>query len=339
MNPLFLNALRGTNQGRPPVWFMRQAGRYMPEYRALRAKYSFMEMCHEPEIAARVTRLPIQAFGFDAAILFSDILVIAEALGMQVRFEEKIGPIFDHPLSTEADSDALTIRDVPSTLGYVAEAIKFVKPQLAVPLIGFCGAPFTVASYMIEGKSSHDLKKTKQWMYRNPESMHRLLDKIATASIDYLKMQIAAGVDAIQIFDSWANALAPQQFQAFSFTYFQKILKELAPLRVPIILFCRGTAAFIPQLVELAPAGISMDWTCDLSQMRRQVPRSIALQGNMDPFLLYSSTAVIRKEVQQILDVMKGDPAYIFNLGHGVFPDVPVDAVKTVVETIRDFVP
>lgn len=337
MNTLFLDALAKKNHiGRPPVWLMRQAGRYMPEYRAIRSRYSFLEMCHKPEIAAEVTQLPIKRFGFDAAILFSDILVVCEALGIPIHFEEGVGPIIGNPIVSNADIHNLQIGEVSSILGYVGEAIKLVKSQISVPLIGFCGAPFTVASYLIEGRSSHDLKKTKKWLFQNPENLHHLLEKITICTLDYLKMQIASGVDAIQIFDSWACFLGPEQFRSFSFAYLKRILNELSPLKIPIILFCRGSASFLPQLVELQPAGISIDWSCDLSQIRQSIPSSIALQGNLDPFILYSSPDSIRKEVGKLLKCMQGDPAYIFNLGHGVFPDISVDAVQTLVDTIKE---
>lgn len=331
-----INALRGQNTQGPPVWLMRQAGRYMPEYRAIREKHSFLEMCHHPEIAAEVTQLPIRCFGFDAAILFSDILVISEALGIPIRFEDGVGPIIEHPITSNADIVSLQIREVPSILGYVSEAIQLVKPQISVPLIGFSGAPFTVASYLIEGKSSHDLKKTKRWLFQNPESLHQLLEIITTCTIDYLKMQIASGVDAIQIFDSWACFLGPESFRSFSYFYLKRILDALKEYKIPIILFCRGSAAFLPQLVELHPSGISIDWSCDLSHIRKSIPSSIAIQGNLDPFILYSTKSTVRKEVSKLLTCMQGDPAYIFNLGHGIFPDTPVEAVKTLVETIKE---
>lgn len=335
MNDLLMNALRGRNTSRPPIWVMRQAGRYMPEYRQLRAKYSFIEMCHQPELVAEITQMPIREFGFDAAILFSDILVIPEALGVGLRFEEKIGPIIERPLQSPADIAKLPIPDVAKSLHYVPDAIKLLKPQLKVPLLGFCGAPFTVASYMIEGGSSRDLKKTKQWMLRDPESFQTLLDKIADSTIEYLKLQIDAGVNAIQIFDSWAHFLGHAQFRKFSLAYFDKIMQGLKHYNIPIILFCRGSAAFAPTLAEINPAAISLDWNAEIAYMRKQIPSSIALQGNLDPDVLYADKQTIRKEVNTILKGMQDDPAYIFNLGHGIHPDTPMDAVKVLVDCVQ----
>lgn len=332
---LFLQAVRCQNQGgRPPIWLMRQAGRYMAEYRALRANYSFLELCHTPELAAQVTQLPITAFGMDAAILFSDILVVAEAFDVGLRFDEGHGPIIERPLSTAKEVAALPTPHMAQMLSYVPEAIALLKPQLKVPLIGFCGAPFTVASYMIEGGSSRDLKKTKRWMLSEPDSFHQLLGKITEATISYLKMQIAAKVDAIQIFDSWANVLADQQFSQFSLAYQKKILDAVGHL-VPTILFCRGSSVFAEKMAQLNPAAVSLDWNCHLPSMRRVVPKTVALQGNLDPDLLYAPRDVLRKEVRRLLDGMKGDPGYIFNLGHGILPDTPVDAVKTLVEEVQ----
>jgi uroporphyrinogen decarboxylase len=334
VQPLFLDALKCRNSSnRPPVWLMRQAGRYLPEYRALRQKYSFLEMCHQPDLITEVTLMPIKRFGMDAAILFADILLISEAMGVGLHFDDGIGPVIDRPVRSAADLVNLPPPSHADALHFVAEGIRHVKPQLNVPLIGFCGAPFTVASYMIEGKSSRDLKKTKQWMLQDPDSFHRLLTLIADWSVVYLQMQIEAGIDAIQIFDSWANMLAHQQFKEFSLHYMQYILDRIP--NVPIILFCRGSSTFASQLAEIKPAGISLDWNCDITQMRRVIPLNIALQGNLDPDILEAPLPVIKKEVQRILRGMKGDPGFIFNLGHGVFPSVPLEAVQTLVDCVK----
>jgi uroporphyrinogen decarboxylase len=335
MNSLLLNALQCKNTERPPIWIMRQAGRYMPEYRALRAKHSFMNLCHQPELAAEVTMLPIRAFDMDAAILFSDILVIAEAFGVGLHFEEGVGPIIERPLRTKQDIVDLPKINIEEKLQYVANAIKLLKPQLNKPLIGFSGAPFTVASYMIEGGSSRDLKKTKQWLLRDKESFHQLLEKITHSTIEYLKMQIAAGVQAVQIFDSWAHVLGHAQFREFSLAYLEKILKGIQKFNVPVILFCRGASVFGPQLAEISPAAISLDWQCDITHMRKTISKKIALQGNLDPDILYSSTKDIQKEAKRLLDGMKGEPGYIFNLGHGIHPDISTDAVRALVECVK----
>lgn len=337
MNTLFLDALACRNKRRAPVWLMRQAGRYMPQYRALRAKHSFLDMCHRPELAAHITQLPIDVFGFDAAILFSDILVIAEALEVGLRFEENIGPIIERPIKDLHDVLLLPAVEVEEKLGYVAQAITLLKPQLKVPLIGFCGAPFTVASYMIEGASSRTLRQTKKWMLAEPQSFHLLLQKITKTTIEYLKMQINAGVDAIQIFDSWANYLAFPQFREFSLAYLEKIVGAIEDSGVPIILFCKGASVFASELAKLSPAGISVDWNGHLPHMRQSIPASIALQGNLDPDILYAPLPVIEKQVSTMLNDMRGDQGYIFNLGHGILPDIPTDAVKMLVDTVKSF--
>jgi len=335
MSDLFLNALNCKNESRPPVWLMRQAGRYMPEYRFLRKKYSFLEMCHNPELIAEVTKLPINAFGMDAAILFSDILVIPEAYNLGLSFEENKGPIIHNPIHTKDDIDALKMPNVKESLKYVSDGIKGLLPDLKVPLIGFSGAPFTVASYMIEGGSSRDLKKTKQFMIRDPLSFNELLSKITSSTIDYLNLQIDAGVQALQIFDSWAGHLSHDHFMEFSYGYLKKILKGIKR-DVPVILFCRGSSLFAPKLAELKPAGISIDWQADLSLLRKNIPQHVALQGNLDPDILYGSKSVIEQEVRKILKSMKGEPGFIFNLGHGMQPDMSPDSVKILVETIKN---
>lgn len=333
MESILLQALQMKNRGRPPVWLMRQAGRYLPQFRALRERYGFLEMCHQPELAVETTLLPIRLLGFDAAILFSDILVIAEALGVGLRFEKDLGPVIERPLNQASDVDALPRIDVEEKLGYVAEAIRMLRGQLKVPLIGFCGAPFTLASYLIEGGSSRDLKKTKRWMLADPESFHQLLKLLSEATIAYLKMQINAGAQAIQIFDSWASALAHEQFREFSLKYMKDIV---AAIDIPTILFCRGSSVFASQLAEAQPAAISVDWNADLSSIRRQLP-SMALQGNLDPDIMHAPRSVVEREVRRLLDSMRGDPGYIFNLGHGITPEVPVDNVKALVETVRSY--
>lgn len=333
---LLLDALACCNRRRAPVWLMRQAGRYMPEYRALRTKYSFLEMCHTPEIIAEVTQQPLRAFGMDAAILFSDILVIPEALRVGLHFDEGAGPIIDRPLATPQDVDSLPRVEMREALQYVVKGISLLRPTLDVPLIGFCGAPFTVASYMIEGKTSRDLRKTKQWMMRDPKSFHALLERLAEESITYLEMQIEAGVDAVQIFDSWAGFLAHAQFKEFSLAYLEKIIERIKS-KVPVIVFCRGASVFASDLVQAKPSAISIDWNGDLAAIRRVVPFSIALQGNLDPDVLYAPHDMIRKEVKTLLDSMRGDPGYIFNLGHGVTPEVPVDSVRVLVDSVREY--
>lgn len=336
MNDLFLRALHCRNTlSRPPVWLMRQAGRHLASYRALRQRYSFLEMCHEPELIAQVTLLPLTAYDMDAAILFSDILVIPEAMGVGLRFEEQTGPLIERPLRTPQDIEALPLPTDLAELRFVAQGIQQLKPHLRVPLIGFCGAPFTIASYLIEGKTSRDFKKTKQWMLQDPSSFHRLLDKIVSWSLAYLQLQVNAGVDAVQIFDSWANTLAHHQFREFSLAYLQQLVKGMQHTQIPLILFCRGSSVFAPQLAEIQPVGIGFDWNCQLSQMRRSIPYPIALQGNLDPAVLYAPLPRLRREVNRLLDEMKGDTGFIFNLGHGIAPDVSESAVHTLVDCVK----
>ncbi len=335
MRDFFLQALRDRQAVSPPVWLMRQAGRHLASYRALRQRYSFLEMCHEPDLITEVTLLPIQAYEMDAAILFSDILVIPEAMGLGLRFEDHIGPIIERPIRDLQDIEHLSFAADMTKLEFVAQGIHQLKAHLQVPLIGFCGAPFTLASYMIEGKSSRDLKKTKQWMLKDPQHFHVLLEKITEWTISYLLLQIEAGVEAIQIFDSWANFLAHHQFREFSLVYLKKILEGIRHTDIPTILFCRGSSVFAPQLAELQPAGIGLDWNCQMSSMRRFIPRSIALQGNLDPDILYAPLPTIKAEVQRLLEEMEGDTGFIFNLGHGLPPDVSEEAVKTLVDCVK----
>ncbi len=334
-NNKLLLALQGENTGRPPVWLMRQAGRYMPEYRAIRARHSFLDMCHQPELIVEVTQLPIRAFGMDAAILFSDILVLPEVFDIGLSFDEGVGPVINKPLRTEKDIDHLPRVDIQDRLSYVASGIKMLQTQLEVPLIGFCGAPFTIASYMIEGGVSRDLIKTKQWMLTHPDSFHKLLGKIAESTRDYIELQIQAGVDAIQIFDSWANYLSWGQFIEFSYEYIKDLIEGLKKHSIPTIVYCRGSSVFASKLVEAAPRAISLDWNCDLASMRKVIPFHIALQGNLDPDILYAPRHKIEQEVAQLLNQMHGDPAFIFNLGHGIKPNTPYDGVKALVETVK----
>jgi uroporphyrinogen decarboxylase len=334
MNDRFLQALRGNNtQGPPPIWLMRQAGRHLASYRALRSRYSFLTMCHEPDLIAEITAMPIERYGMDAAVLFSDILIIAEAMGRGLRFEESIGPIIERPIRNLQDLSSLPKIDL-SSVEFLAKGIKEAKIRLSVPLIGFCGAPFTVASYFIEGKSSKDLTLTKQWMYRDPASFHALLKIIADWSIAYLLMQIESGVDAIQLFDSWANSLSHHEFRSFSLAYMEYILKGLQHTNIPVILFCRGSSVFAPQMAEVQPTAIGLDWNCHLPSIRKQIP-SIALQGNIDPHLLYAPLSTIEKKVKTFLQEMEGDPAFIVNLGHGVPLDVSEEAVQTLVDCVQ----
>lgn len=323
---LLMDALQCRNQGRPPIWLMRQAGRYLPEYRAMRRGRSLLEMFHCPKTIVETTELPLEVLKVDAAILFSDILTVFDGMQIRYDFQEDIGPVvFD-------SADAVEMRNPYDAYSRILQAIQILKKRLSVPLLGFAGAPFTVASYLIEGKSSRDLKKTKQLLYREPETFNRLLDQITEATIAYLKCQIEAGVDAVQLFDSWANSLGIWEFREYCLKPMQKILEAV---EAPMILFCRGSSLFAPELASLNPAAISIDWSGDLPAIRKSIPKTIALQGNLDPMLLYGSQTHIAAAIDRLLDGMHGDPGYIFNLGHGLLPDIPVKNVKFMVDYVR----
>lgn len=323
---------------RPPVWMMRQAGRFMKEYWDIKNKYSFLEMCKTPEIAADVTMLPVDLLGIDGAILFSDILVTAEAMGGQLSFTAGTGPQFANPVRTQQAVDQLET-DVVHKLQYVADAIKVIQQRLngKIPLIGFAGAPFTVMSYLVEGGSSKDFKLTKLLIHNEPELAHQLLSKIAKVTADYLNMQIAAGVNALQIFDSWAQALAWDDYRDFSHKYIVEIISKLNRKDIPIISFCKGSSVFAPLMAEAKPDVISIDWNVDLLDIKKRLPKGIAVQGNLDPHILYADKKVIKERIYRIFDRMKGENGYIFNLGHGIMPDIPFDNVKYAVDVIKEY--
>jgi uroporphyrinogen decarboxylase len=325
----FLDALHCENKGMPPVWMMRQAGRYLPEYRKLRETYSLKELFFTPELAAQVTRLPIDLIGFDAAILFSDITVTALSLGLSLDFKE--GPLIE-PFVNPENHASLSRIDPQEVLSPIRQTIEILKQDLTVPLIGFCGGAFTVASYLIEKHNGQELPLTKKWLYRDPQSFQKLLDQITTVSIDYLQMQEKAGVDAIQIFDSWAHVLSQEHFQQFVLPSLKRLLESV---RVPVILFMRGSCLRLNELASLKPSGISFDWQSELSEMRRKIPQNIAVQGNLDPDLLYAPLSEIRRTTKRLMESMKGDPGFIVNLGHGVKPDMPVAAVRCLVDAVK----
>lgn len=309
MNDLFLRALRCERVERPPIWIMRQAGRYLPEYRALRARHSFQTLVHTPELAAQVTHLPIDRFGFDASILFSDILVITELFGFEMEFLENQGMKLKPP--TQEISLPLE-----STLHYVPKTIQLLKKTLPVPLIGFCGGPYTVCRYM--------QRITPEW-----------LDKITDATIAYLKLQVEAGVDVLQIFDSWAGLLTPEEFHTLSLPYLKRIVQALKPTNIPLILFCRGSSHFIPELVSLQPAAIGFDWGMEMADIRKKVPANIAIQGNLNPELLNGPLNLLEPAVNHLLDSMQNSPGFIFNLGHGIEPAASLDNVHWLVQNVQ----
>ncbi len=335
---LFLRAAFSKSTERPPVWMMRQAGRFMPEYWEIKNKYSFLEMCKTPEIAADVTMLPVDLLGIDAAILFSDILVTGEAMGGDLSFTQGIGPRFANPVRNQADVDAL-LTDVGDRLQYVADAIKVIQQRLngSIPLIGFAGAPFTVMSYLVEGGSSKDFKLTKLLIHNHPELAHQLLDKIAKVTIDYLNMQIEAGVNAVQLFDSWALALSWDDYTEFSHNYNKEIISKLNRKDIPVISFCKGSSVFAPLMAETSPDVVSVDWNADLLDIKKKLPAGMAVQGNLDPHILYADKKVIKERIHRLFERMRGEDGFICNLGHGIMPDIPFDHVKYAVEVIKEY--
>ncbi len=337
-NTLLLDAAFSKPTERPPVWMMRQAGRFMPQYWEIKNKYSFLEMCKTPEIAADVTMLPVDLLDVDAAILFSDILVTGEAMGGDLSFTQGVGPRFANPVRTVQNVDALET-EVGDRLQYVADAIKVIQQRLngKIPLIGFAGAPFTVMSYLVEGGSSKDFKLTKLMLHNEPELAHRLLAKIATVTADYLNLQIAAGVNAVQIFDSWAQALSWDDYTEFSHRYIEEIISKLNRKDIRVISFCKGSSVFAPLMAEAKPDVVSIDWNVDLLDIKKRLPKGVAVQGNLDPHILYADKKVIKERIHKLFERMRGENGFIFNLGHGIMPDIPFDNVKYAVEVIKEF--
>lgn len=337
MPSLLQQALACQKVERPPVWLMRQAGRYMPEYRALRSKHSLWKLFHEPELAFQVTLQPIEVLGVDAAILFSDILVVAEALGLSVLFPDTGGPRIDPPIHSAKQVDELPLLPVQEVLSYVFATIRSLKKELAVPLIGFSGAPFTLASYFIDSTSKTAFERTKIWMKEDPASFHRLLEKLTIVVIEYVQEQIKAGVEVVQLFDSWAGILTDKEFSEFSFPYLERIVKAVQTQEVPVIVFCRNSSLRALSLSTLGARCLSLDEHVPLLDLRNQVPRHIAIQGNFAPALLKESPDHIKKVVSLALLQMKDENGWVVNLGHGVTPDIPVENVKTFVDLVKGF--
>lgn len=336
-NDLLLKVLRGERVERPPVWMMRQAGRYLPEYMALREKYSFFERCQTPELACEITIQPVDIIGVDAAILFSDILVVPQAMGLEVQLVESKGPILPEPIRTWNDFNRITVPDVNGTLQYVFDAIKLVKKELngRIPLIGFAGAPWTILCYMVQGKGSKTFDEAKAFCYTQPELAHRLLQMITDTTIGYCKEQVVAGVDVVQIFDSWGGLLGPEDFKNISLRYIRQIVDALKK-DVPLIVFAKGAWHSLKQMADTGAQGLGIDWCIEPQMARKLAGDRIALQGNFDPAKLMSPIPVIRKEVRQMLEDFAGQ-AHIANLGHGILPNTPVDHAKAFVETVKEY--
>ncbi len=334
----FLAACACEPLDRPPVWVMRQAGRYLPEYRALKAKSSFLEMVRTPELAAEVTLQPLRRFAFDAAIIFSDILVIPEAMGQGYKFREEGGIGMEFRLDTRAQLDALTTDSVASRLDYVGKALALVKAELKgeKALLGFGGSPWTLATYMVEGGSSEDFCRIKELFFNDRPLFNALMEKLTVALIEYFKMQIRAGADAIQIFDSWGGIIAGQDYEAASLRWMREIISAL-PKDFPVILYAKGTPS---QLTDQAFSGASVlgvDWTVDLNVVRKLVPGNIALQGNLDPVLMNTTPEIVAHETTRLLEAMRGAKGHIFNLGHGIMPQAKIECVQALVDTVTNW--
>ena len=333
----FLAACACAPLERPPLWIMRQAGRYLPEYRALKAKSSFLEMVRTPALAAEVTLQPLRRFpGIDAAILFSDILVIPEALGQGYRFRDEGGIGMDYRLDTRAQVDALApAHAVPDKLRYVADALALLKKELAgqKALLGFGGSPWTLATYMVEGGSSDEFERIKLLFYTDRATFDALLEKLTAALIAYFQMQIRAGADAIQIFDSWGGIIAGPDYEAASLKWIRQIIAAL-PKDFPVILYAKGTAPHISDQAFTGARVLSVDWTNDLAIVRRTLPANVAVQGNLDPVLLNTTPAIVRRETTRLLESMRGTTGHLFNLGHGILPQAKLECVESLVSTV-----
>jgi uroporphyrinogen decarboxylase len=338
MNSRFLRACRREPVDVTPVWFMRQAGRYMAEYRAIREKHSLLEICYQPELAAEVTLQPVQALGVDAAILFADILLPAIPLGVGLEFAKGEGPVLHHPIRSMGDVEKLRPVDPETDLGYVLEAIRILRGTLhEVPLIGFCGAPFTVASYLIEGRSSREFLKTKSMMYSTPEVWQALMEKLSGVLADYLVAQIHAGAQAVQIFDSWVGTLSPQDYENFVLPYSQKVLQAAGAQNVPVIHFGTNTTTLLPAMKRAGGDVIGLDWRVPLDDGWALLGGDVAVQGNLDPALLFAPLPEIKKRVHEVLRRANGRAGHIFNLGHGILQHTPVDNVKAVVDLVHEY--
>ncbi|MDE3057839.1 MAG: uroporphyrinogen decarboxylase [Bacteroidota bacterium] len=343
-NDLFLRACKREDVERTPVWFMRQAGRYLPEFRAIRENVDFLTLCKTPDLAAEVTVQPVDIIGVDAAIIFSDILVVPEAMGMQLVFDDgsaqkrfSNGPHFPSPIRSRAQIDALPVPDPHSKLKFVLDALRTTRKSLnnKVPLIGFSGSPWTLATYMVEGRSSKNFRYVKELIFSHPKDAHLLLDKLARTVAAYLSAQIEAGAQAIQIFDTWGGILAQEDFEEFSLRYIQQILSLVKRNGSPAIVFCKDCGHSLEKIADSGADVASLDWTVDIGKAREMVGSYVGLQGNLDPAMLYSTPERIEKGVQAILKKFGKGNGHVFNLGHGILPDTPVENVKTFVNAVK----
>lgn len=348
MNPLkndrLLRALSHQPVDTTPVWIMRQAGRYLPEYRATRKKAGdFLNLCKTPELACEVTLQPLDRFELDAAILFSDILTIPDAMGLGLQFKEGDGPTFSHPIRCKRDIDKLTVPDPHAELRYVVDAVALIRRELGgrVPLIGFSGSPWTLATYMVEGGSSKEFSKIKGLMYNEPASIAQLLDVVAASVATYLNAQIEAGAQVVMLFDTWGGTLTPELYRRYSLAPMAAIIDQLQRendgQKIPVILFSKGASHSLAEMAACGTDAVGLDWTVDIAEAKQRVGDKVALQGNLDPAVLYSSPASIEKEVDKIISAYGRPSGHVFNLGHGIHPGIDPDNVKVLVDRVHEF--
>ncbi|GLB53140.1 uroporphyrinogen decarboxylase [Neptunitalea chrysea] len=338
-NDLFLKALTNEKVSRPPVWMMRQAGRYLPEFMALKEKYDFFTRCRTPELAAEITVQPIDIVQTDAAILFSDILVVPQAMNIEVEMKPGVGPWLPNPIRSMKDVDQVVVPDIHEELGYVMEAIKLTKQMLdnRVPLIGFAGSPWTILCYAVQGQGSKNFDIAKGFCFSQPEAAHKLLQKITDTTIAYLKEKVKAGVNAVQVFDSWGGMLSPQDYQEFSWYYMNQIVEALAPY-TKVIVFGKGCWFALNEMSKSKASALGVDWTCSAKNARYLTGGNITLQGNFDPSRLLSPIPTIKKMVHSMIDDF-GVNNYVVNLGHGILPNIPVDHAKAFVDAVKEYHP
>lgn len=336
-NDLFLKALRGETVTRPPVWMMRQAGRYLPDFMVLKDKYDFFTRCQTPELATEITLMPIDQIGPDAAILFSDILVVLQAMQIEVEMKEGIGPWIPSPIRTQKDVDQVIIPDIHEHLGYVLDAVKMTQKELnnSVPLIGFAGSPWTLLCYAVQGQGSKNFDIAKGFCFSQPALAHELLQKITTTTIAYLKEKVNAGVHAIQLFDSWGGLLSPEDYQEFSWPYLQQIVAALKEM-TPVIVFGKGCWFALHEMSQSGASALGVDWTCSARNARYLSGGKITLQGNFDPARLLSPIPEIKQGVHEMITAF-GKDRYIVNLGHGILPNIPVDHAKAFVDAVKEY--
>ncbi len=336
-NDLFLRALNGETVDRPPVWMMRQAGRYLPEFMEIKHKYDFFTRCQTPELASEITVQPIRRYGMDAAILFSDILVVPQAMNIEVQMKPNFGPYLPSPIRSQKDLDQVIVPDVYETLGYVFDAIKMTKEKLndEIPLIGFAGSPWTLLCYCVQGEGSKTFDKAKEFCFTQPVAAHELLQRITDTTIAYLKAKVKAGVNAVQVFDSWGGMLSPEDYKTFSWQYIQQIVEALKE-EAPVIVFGKGCWFALNDMAKSGAAALGVDWTCSARNARYLSGGNITLQGNFDPSRLLSPPAEIKKMVTQMINAF-GKDRYIANLGHGILPNIPLENAKAFVDAVKEF--